>query len=177
MKDNPEIHHRKSIRLKDYDYSKEGLYFITICTQNRENLFGEIINKNVGAGSSCPNIELTKIGEIIKNQYFELEKHFDNIRCNEYVIMPNHFHFIIEIIEGGKTPPLHKSKLGNIIGYFKYQTTKEYNELMDVKNEKYLKLWQRNYYENIIINDEIHQKVIEYIEKNPLKWEEDKYYK
>ena len=88
MKYNPEIHHRKSIRLKDYDYSKEGLYFITICTQNRENLFGEIINKNVGAGSSCPNIELTKIGEIIKNQYFELEKHFDN-RCNYLTLIYN----------------------------------------------------------------------------------------
>lgn len=120
---------------------------------------------------------LNGAGLMVEKIYKELSIYFKNINFEEYVIMPNHFHFIIEIIEGGKTPPLHKSKLGNIIGYFKYQTTKEYNELMDVKNEKYLKLWQRNYYENIIINDEIHQKVIEYIEKNPLKWEEDKYYK
>ena len=178
MKYNPDIHHRKSIRLKNYDYSKEGLYFITICTHNKEALFGEINNDIivVGAGYSCPNIELTKIGEIIKKQYCELGKYFDNIKCNEYIIMPNHFHCIIEIVVGGKPPPLQKNNLGNIIGYFKFQTTKKYNELMNIKNGKYLKLWQRNYYENIIRNNETHQKVIEYIKTNPLKWQDDKYY-
>lgn len=194
---NPDIHKRKSIRLKDYDYSQEGLYFITICTKNRENLFGEIVGagasrpndylfkKVVGVGFSHPNdnlivntkeneIILNKIGMVIKNEYINLKNKYKNIKCHEYVIMPNHFHCLIEIIkhqEGGKTPPLPE-----IIGYFKFQTTKRYNEIMEIKNESFLSLWQRNYYENIIRNEKRHLQVIEYIENNPTNWVEDRHY-
>lgn len=178
---NPDIHNRKSIRLKGYDYSQEGLYFITICTKNRENLFGEI----VGAGSSRPNdnlmldikekrIILNKIGMVIEEEYINLKNKYKNIKCHEYVIMPNHFHCLIEIIkhqEGGKTPALPE-----IIGYFKFQTTKKYNEMLEIKNERFLSLWQRNYYENIIRNEKRHFQVIEYIENNPINWVEDRYY-
>ena len=178
---NPDIHNRKSIRLKNYDYSREGLYFITICSHNKECIFGEI----VGAGFSRPNddllndikeneIILNKIGMVIKDEYINLKNKYKNIKCHEHVIMPNHFHCIIEIIkhqEGGKTPPLPE-----IIGYFKFQTTKRYNEIIEIKNERFLSLWQRNYYENIIRNEKRYLQVIEYIENNPLKWKEDKYY-
>ena len=178
---NPDIHNRKSIRLKNYDYSQEGLYFITICTKNRENLFGEI----VGTGFSRPvdnlivntkenEIILNKIGMVIKEEYINLKNKYKNIKCHEYVIMPNHFHCLIEIInqqEGGKTPPLPE-----IIGYFKFQTTKKYNEMLEIKNERFLSLWQRNYYENIIRNEKRYLQVIEYIENNALKWVEDRYY-
>ena len=71
---NPDIHHRKSIRLKNYDYSKEGLYFITICTENREKLFGEILNDTVGAHCMCPN------PKIIKNKIICTNKIFENIK-------------------------------------------------------------------------------------------------
>ena len=178
---NPDIHHRKSIRLKEYDYSSEGLYFITLCTKNTEKIFGEI----VGAGFSRPNDDLlneiketelilNKIGMVIKDEYINLKNKYKNIKCHEHVIMPNHFHCIIEIIkhqEGGKTPPLPE-----IIGYFKFQTTKRYNEIIEIKNERFLSLWQRNYYENIIRKEKRHFQVIEYIKNNPLKWKEDKYY-
>jgi len=181
LKYNPEIHHRKTIRLKNYDYCQEGLYFITICTKNREKLFAEI----VGAGSSRPNDDLFKtteqpklilneIGMLIENEYSQLEDKYEIIKCHQYVIMPNHFHCIIEIIKnqkGGKTPPLPE-----ILGYFKFQTTKKYNEAMKLKNEKYLSLWQRNYYENIIRNEETYNKIVDYIENNPVKWGLDKYY-
>ena len=178
---NPNIHNRKAIRLKDYDYSQEGLYFITICSHNKECIFGEI----VGAGSSRPTdnllmdinepkIILNKNGIIIKNEYINLRNKYRNIKCHEYVIMPNHFHCIIEIIKdqmGGKTPPLPE-----IIGYFKFQTTKKYNEILKIKNEKFLSLWQRNYFENIIRNEKRYLQIVEYIENNPLKWVEDRYY-
>ena len=105
---NPNIHHRHSIRLKGYDYSQEGLYFITICTQNHKHLFGEIKNVphvgTVGAGSACPksNINIPQMilnpyGEIIQQCYWDLEHKYPNIECCEYVIMPNHFHAIIKI--------------------------------------------------------------------------------
>ena len=82
---NPNFHHRKSIRLKGYDYSKAGLYFITICVQNREYLFGEIPILN-------------DAGKMIEKWYFELENKYPEIRCHEMVVMPNHFHCIIEIM-------------------------------------------------------------------------------
>ena len=108
---NPDIYHRHSIRLKGYDYSQEGLYFITICTQNHKHLFGEIKNVphvgTVGAGSACPesNINIPQMilnpyGEIIQQCYWDLEHKYPNIECCEYVIMPNHFHAIIKIDRG-----------------------------------------------------------------------------
>lgn len=90
MKYNPDAHHRKSIRLKGYDYSSEGLYFITICTQNREHLFGKIVNNKMILNSA---------GLMIERIYKELSDSFENAQLEEYVIMPNHFHSIIEIID------------------------------------------------------------------------------
>ncbi len=89
MKYNPNIHHRRSIRLKGYDYSKEGIYFITICTQNREALFGEIIdNKMV----------LNAAGTMIEKIFISLSDEFPQIMLNHYIIISNHFHAIISII-------------------------------------------------------------------------------
>jgi REP element-mobilizing transposase RayT len=183
MKYNPEAHHRKSIRLKNYDYSKEGLYFITICTHNRENLFGKIIDENVGADLRvCPNDENTNInklniaGKMIEKWLLELPNKFKHIKIDEYIIMPNHIHFIIEIsYQQGEHIG---SPLQTIIQWFKTMSTNEYIKM--VKNNELpnfdKRIWQRNYYENIIRNDEVHQKIIEYIENNPLKWKNDKYY-
>ena len=87
MKCNPELPQRKSIRLKNYDYSHPGFYFITICIQNREHLLGEI-NKD--------EVLLNDAGNMINKWYFELENKFKGIKCHEMIIMPNHFHCIIE---------------------------------------------------------------------------------
>ena len=92
MKYNPDIHHRRSIRLKGYDYSQNGLYFITICTQNREHLFGTITNGQMA---------LNPMGEIAHNEWFKTESMRPNIRLHEFIVMPNHIHGIIEIIPVG----------------------------------------------------------------------------
>ena len=177
MNYNPNIHHRKSIRLKNYDYSQEGLYFITICTENRGKLFGEILNDNVGADPCvCPVFKPNNAGEMIEKWLLELSNKFKNIKCDEYVIMPNHIHFIIEILN--QQGEHIGSPLPTIIQWFKTMTTNEYIKL--VKQNKLpnfnKRVWQRNYYENIIRTEEIHLKVAEYIKNNPLKWEEDKYF-
>jgi len=93
MSYNPEIHHRRSIRLKGHDYSQEGLYFITICVQDRTCLFGDI-------GPSLQMI-LNDAGKMVERWYRELENKYPDKRCHEMVIMPNHFHCIIENIETG----------------------------------------------------------------------------
>ena len=101
MVSNPDIHHRRSIRLKGYDYSQAGLYFITICTQNRLCLFGEIENGEM---------ILNNAGIMIEHQWQELIYHFDNIKLHEFIVMPNHFHGIIEFVRGA---PLWVPKMWN----------------------------------------------------------------
>jgi len=100
MKYNPQIHHRRSIRLKGYDYSQAGLYFITICTQNRACLFGDVRRgESMGEGSPnqhSPVMVLNDAGKMIKHWYDELGHKFTDIKCHAMIIMPNHIHFIIE---------------------------------------------------------------------------------
>ena len=85
---NPNIHHRRSVRLKDYNYSQAGLYFVTICVQNKISLFGNIINGE---------IKLNDAGIIVEKEWLKLPQQYNNIQLHEYVIMPNHFHAIIQI--------------------------------------------------------------------------------
>ena len=105
MKFNPDIHHRHSIRIKEYNYSKGGIYFITICTQNREKTLAKIITNNVGAGPVSAQNRTTKLGEMVENVYLNLEKEFNNVILHSYIIMPNHIHGIIEICERADTGP------------------------------------------------------------------------
>ncbi len=180
---DPSKHHRPfggaqgrhSIRLKGYDYTSEGAYFITIVTQGRECLFGEIVDEEM---------VLNEAGQMVLKWWNELPNKFPNVILGTFVIMPNHFHGIIFIIDecrgeilspynekGGKTPTLRKPTLGQIVGYFKYQSTKEMNA-MD-KTGTITKLWQRNYYKHIIRNEKELQQKTDYILENPSRWEED----
>ncbi len=102
MSFNPSIHHRRSIRLKGYDYAGEGLYFITLCCQDMQHLFGEIMKREMN---------LNKAGEIVKEEWEKTPAIRQNIALHEYIIMPNHFHAIIEI--------LFSRNFGENIGEFK----------------------------------------------------------
>ena len=178
MKYNPDIHHRKSIRLKGYDHSSEGLYFITICTYQMEHLFGKILNNEM---------ILNEYGKIVEEEILRTLQIRENIYIDNYVIMPNHIHFIIEIVKNdiknvgayGNTPESNKKMLkspskniGSIIRAIKAGATARINK---IRNSFCNPVWQRNYYENIIRNERIYLKVMEYIEDNPLKWDEDRY--
>lgn len=181
---DPQIHHRRSIRLNDYDYSQAGLYFVTIVTQGRVPLFGEVVDGEV---------RLNRYGEIIQKWWDALPGHFSNVETGAFVIMPNHVHGIIIIgddrrgtvpvpqeikdgipvpqeTQGGGTPPLQKRTLGQIVAYFKYQSTKEINAL---KGGPVTKCWQRNYYEHIIRNQQDLELTWLYIESNPAQWDKD----
>ncbi len=288
---DPTIHHRRSIRLKGYDYAQAGLYFITVCVQNNACLFGKIQN---GA------IILNDAGKMVERWYAELENKYPDKRCHEMVVMPNHFHCIIENIWDGcdmrmdargaemddntlldahntqwgahvgaplrgrpTTPPAtddrgrpttppnivervhpatdergrpttspatdehgrpithpaaddrgrpttppdivepgspinnennnaiagqhaiygyenkkYHATIGKVMDWFKTMTTNEY--IRGVKNFGWppfdKKLWQRNYYEHIIRDEQSYQRISEYIINNPAKWSEDKFY-
>ncbi len=181
-------HHRKSIRLKGYDYSKAGLYFITICCQNRVHLFGNVINKQM---------ILNDAGKMIEKWFNELQNKFPDVKCHEMVVMPNHIHFIIENIGSvgadlrvcpndsniSKTEKRVSEILGEhagsplhrVLQWFKTMSTNEY--IRGVKNNNWIpfdgKLWQRNYWEHIIRNDQSYQKISDYIINNPSKWNDD----
>ena len=170
MKFNPDIHHRKSIRLKNYDYSQAGLYFITICTEHCRCLFGTIQDGNM---------VLNDAGNMIAKQWHELSNRFLSVVLHEYVVMPNHFHGIIEFV--GAIPcgcPGPVLTVGDVVGAFKSLSTNEY--IKNVKQNNWQsfagKLWQRDYYEHIIRNEASFLKIAEYIQNNPLKWQEDNYF-
>jgi len=170
--------HRKSLRLRHYDYSQAGLYFITICTQNKVPLFGQIKNSS---------IVLNDAGLAINQCWLDITHHFPSVNLHQHVIMPNHLHGIIELVGaplvGARTPDNGHPQgiaptIGSIIGAFKSLSTNRY--IKGVKQNGWRpferKLWQRNYYEHIIRNDESCLKIIEYIDTNPLRWQLDKYY-
>lgn len=171
----PERHRRRSIRLKGYDYSQAGVYFVTICTKNRDHYLGNIARDKMG---------LSRIGRIIGQFWIAIPDHFNNAHLDEYIIMPNHLHGIITIdlncrgevsspkIQGRGTLPLQgKQSLGDIIGYFKYQSTKYVNEILQSPGKT---IWQRNYYEHVIRNEDELNRIREYIQWNPLKWQFDR---
>jgi REP element-mobilizing transposase RayT len=174
MKYNPEKHHRRSIRLKDYDYKRAGIYFVTICIWQRECLLGNV----VGAGSQIllninddihkpapTNIELSRYGQVVQYNWNILPNKFNNVQLDEFVIMPNHIHGIIQLTTSGEKP------LSEIIQSFKTSSARRINQLRDSRG---IPVWQRNYYEHIIRNDEALQKIRKYIVNNPLSWEQDK---
>ncbi len=125
MRENtPSIHHRRSIRLKGYDYSQAGLYFITICTKHRKCLFGEVENHK---------IELNGAGVMVNDEWLGLVGKISNIILHDYIIMPNHFHAILEISATNNSE--NQKAIGDIIGAFKSITTVEY--IHGVKNHQW----------------------------------------
>lgn len=159
---NPAIHHRRSIRLKGYDYSSPGYYFATFCTQYRYYLFGKIIGGQM---------QLNDAGKMVEYQWVMLPERFDNIRIDQYMVMPNHFHAILQIVAP------KGDVLGDILGAFTSIVTVEY--IRGVKENNWQpfpkKLWQRNYWEHIIRNEEELLRIRNYIKNNPLKWEIDRF--
>jgi putative transposase len=196
MSYDPEIHHRKSIRLRGYDYSAPGKYFVTICALEKACLFG---------GIAEGQIALNDYGRIVENVWKELPSHLPLVELDRFVIMPNHFHAIAVIVDprakrvgagfprpdsnpgetgvgagfphimspvpkpGGENPP--PRALGDVIRWFKYESTKRINELRGMAGRR---IWQRNYYERIIISDKSYWRIREYIADNPKNWVKDK---
>jgi len=178
VKYNSDKHHRKSIRLKGYDYSSPGAYFITICTYQRQCLFGEIVDGEM---------QLSELGKITESCWQAIPDHFDRVQLDDFVVMPNHLHgiiFITDICRGMALPcpyptiqPEERefgkpiaSSLSTIVGSFKSAATKQINIL---RNAPGTPVWQRNYYEHIVRNGESLHQLRQYIQNNHLSWQQD----
>ena len=183
MKHDPDRqHHRRSIRLKGYDYSKAWAYFVTICTQNRESLFGDIVDEE---------IRLNDAGHMVRDVWHKIPEHFPHADIDEFIVMPNHVHGIIVIVGAplvgadsfGTVNPDAENRagtrpaptLGDVVGVFKSITTHQYTDGVRQKNWPPFngKFWQRNYYEHIIRGEEEMDRIRRYITDNPAKWADD----
>ena len=180
---NPDKQHRRSIRLKDYDYTQGGAYFVTICTGQREYLFGEI-----HTGMMRCNI----YGEIAAEEWQCTPQLRACVELDVFVVMPNHIHGIIlitrDIVVGAQraaplqTPHLLQGvtannvtsgSLGAIVRAFKSAVTKRINEMRDTPAAP---IWQRNYYEHVIRSEDSCNYIRHYVATNPERWEEDSLY-
>ncbi len=170
MKYDPQKHHRHSIRLKGYDYSQAGAYFVTIVAWQREMLFGEIVD-----GKMIPN----ELGQIVCDEWEQTAVIRPNVELGDYIVMPNHFHGILIFVDDivGATrrvaptkTTLQSGSLGAVMAQFKSIVTKRINGLRNVSG---IPVWQRNYYEHIIRDDREMDRIHRYIESNPPMWAED----
>ncbi|MDA8431275.1 MAG: hypothetical protein M0T70_18635 [Geobacteraceae bacterium] len=205
MSYNPDIHHRRSIRLREFDYRSNGAYFVTICAFQRECLFGEIMDGEM---------RLNGLGLAAEACWRAITNHFPNVQLAEFVIMPNHFHAILDITtsvsaeerdatnvgakqgssaspgfgdvdnidgdcnkgEAGEAfaSPLRdgtvSGSLGAVIQNFKSVSTRKINKM---RNNPGCPVWQRNYYEHVIRNEDDLANIRQYITNNPLKWDLD----
>ena len=195
---NPNKHHRRSIRLKGYDYSKAGLYFITICCQDRACRFGHVDNGEM---------VLNEFGHIAYNEWCNLPNRFSNFELDVFQIMPNHMHGIIALNDtvgvgftpaqnggdsqnvsvdneraGASPAPTVGASVSDIVGAYKSLVANGCLEIWKLKWAEVNpaptmgKIWQRDYYEHIIRNEQSYLTISNYIIDNLAKWKEDKFY-
>jgi len=186
-----EKHRRRSIRLSGYDYSQPGAYFVTICTLNRACLFGDIVNGVM---------QLNPIGRMVQECWRAIPQHFPHVVLDAFVVMPNHVHGILVIVEKTNAGAAHsagamrsvgathasplqndntptrprgpkRQSIASIVGSFKSAVTKCINEYRGTPGAP---VWQRNYYEHIIRTEESLNRIREYILQNPLRWHLDR---
>ena len=169
MKKYPTDHPKRksSNRLPGYEYNQPGAYFITICTHKMHNLFG-VIDEN--------RVILNNFGKIVESEWYLTAELRENVGIfkDEFIIMPNHFHGIVWIMDVGATGSvaransvsIHPNSLGSIIGQFKSQVTRKVNQIRGTQSQP---VWQRNYYDRIIRNVKELNYIRNYIEFNPFK--------
>jgi putative transposase len=173
---DPERHHRRSIRLATYDYARAGAYFVTIVTQGRQCIFGEVVNGEM---------KLNDAGRIARDCWMAVPNHFGLCTVDAYVVMPNHVHGIVVIGAGvqaeaphvGAThaSPLRRGpghhSLGAIVGSFKSAASRSINRLDPTRGAS--AVWQRNYFEHVIRDERSLQRIRDYIAANPARWADD----
>ncbi|SDM83287.1 REP element-mobilizing transposase RayT [Geoalkalibacter ferrihydriticus] len=190
---NPDVHNRRSIRLRDFNYDDGGAYFVTACAWRRECLFGDVVDGLV---------RLNELGMVVRDCWTAIPQHFPHVELDEFIIMPNHIHGVFWIVNdnspvgathaspdlgsinpaetGALTRATHASPLrrpgpkrrsvGAIVGSFKSAATKRINAMRD---DVGCPVWQRNYYEHVIRDERDLHAVRQYIADNPAKWELD----
>jgi len=157
---------RKRIRLKSFDYSSPGYYFITLCTEDKEKILGDIVGHGL---QDVPQMQDTVYGKLVRQQLEGMARFYDNIILEKYVVMPNHIHLLIHITGAfapEKRENMCNSKIASFVGTFKRFTNRKAGK----------QLWQNRFHDHVIRGEKDYQKIWMYIETNPLRWESDCFY-
>lgn len=172
MKYDPEKHHRRSIRIRAYDYSQGGVYFVTICTRDRECLFGEVVDGEM---------QLNNVGQMATGAWEEMPGRFSSVRLDAFIVMPNHVHGIIVVGAQFIAPQVIPSDrfrkgainraptLGEIVRTYKALSTRAIRRTV---NPGFA--WQRNYYEHVVRDEESLNRIRQYVADNPARWAFDR---
>jgi len=158
---------RRKNRLEAYDYSRNGVYFVTICTRNMQRVLGEVFVGRDDPGT--PQVRLSKYGEVVRDNIERIEAYYEHISVDKHVVMPNHVHIILAISDpGGGVPRSSRptAAVPSVIAAFKKFTAKGIG-----KN-----IWQTSFHDRIIRTRDEYLRIWQYIDENPAKWEEDAYY-
>lgn len=167
---------RKNLRIKDFDYKSENIYFVTICSKNQECIFcnidDEITNVNFDVIDFNNCIHYSNIGMIIVKALESIETIYIGVKLKEYVIMPNHLHLLIQITDEIENNA-NDIDISKIIGSFKRFVT----QLVNKGNKQKIVVWQKSFYEHIVRNEKDYNRILEYIIYNPYRWKLDEYYR
>ena len=151
--DKPE---RKPLRLKEYDYSQNGAYFVTICTKSRTPLFGRIVG---AAHPGGPHVELSELGQIVEHHLTAIPNFYPTAAIEHYIIMPDHIHFILSLDQNGPPRCAAPTSLPKVVNALKSLCSRSAK----------IPLWQRGYYEHVIRNQQDMDAAAEYIQTNPAR--------
>lgn len=160
---------RRPTRLPEYGYSQAGVYFLTVCAKDRENLLSRVC---VGGGVlDAPHVELTECGEVIRHRLEEMDRIYGHMSLLKYVIMPNHIHILLRITDGPSgTPAPTRGRANEAVPAY-ISTLKRMTNQTCGRN-----IWQRGYHDHVVRNDGDFLRIWQYIDTNPAKWAEDRYY-
>lgn len=158
-----ELPKRKQNRLTDYNYSTPNAYFITVCTQNRRNLFWKETGSAVGGYES---ISLTELGETVRQSVLNISKFYPAITVDHYAVMPNHLHLLLQINTDDDGRSVIAPAISTAVRLMKGAVTKQAG----------FSVWQKGFYDHVIRNERDYMEIWKYIEGNPSKWQEDKLY-
>ncbi len=160
---------RKPNRLKGYNYSQNGAYFLTLCTKNKQNLFGKVVGDGI---LDVPQMILSDYGKIVEKYVFQISKAYDHIHIDNFVIMPNHIHLLVmiysvdNVLKENVSVLPQNSEIPKLVSTLKRFVDKELG----------FNIWQRTYHDHIIRNESAYNTIWEYIEYNASKWKDDCFY-
>lgn len=158
-----ELPKRKQNRLAEYDYSTPNAYFITVCTNNRKNIFWEDVGAVIDRPEHTP---LTNFGVIVRQSIEDIPKHYPAVTVDHYVIMPNHIHLLLQINSDADGRSMIAPTISTIVRLMKGTVSKQAG----------FSVWQKGFYDHVIRNSRDYREIWNYIEGNPSKWVEDKLY-
>lgn len=157
---------RKPNRLRNYDYSQPGCYFVTICTRDRQHLLWKEPAPTMSVGAAFGRPLLSRVGKLVEQEIDHLHRTYQGVAVDKYVIMPNHIHLILRISQKQDGRPQAAPTIAQVINQFKGAVTKRSG----------FHIWQKGYHDHIVRNDTDYLRIWNYMETNPAKWREDCYF-